>query len=102
MAVSEIPPMRIVKVTVQKRDLILLNVEGEIVAYWDRCPHEFAPLSEGTIEDDVIVCARHLWEFEVRTGVHISRVNRPDNNLKLVPVRIKKRMVEVDISALQT
>jgi toluene monooxygenase system ferredoxin subunit len=101
IAASEVPPMRIVKVTVEGVDLILLNVEGDIVAYHDRCPHEFAPLSEGALEEDVIVCARHLWEFETRTGVHVSRINRPDNNLKPAPVRVKRHMVEVDISALR-
>lgn len=100
IALSAVAPNTIVKVTVAGHDLIVLKLDGEIVAYDDRCPHEFAPLSEGDLESGVIVCARHLWEFEARTGVHISRINRPDNNLKVIPVRLRGGQIEVDLSVL--
>ncbi|GEM_PF-669441 len=79
-------------------DLILLKVGGEVLAYEDRCPHEGHPLSLGALEADVLVCAKHLWEFEVKTGRHISRVNRPHCNLKARRLRIVGGVIEVDVS----
>lgn len=41
--------------------------DGQVVAMHDRCPHRFAPLSMGRIEDDKALCIYHGLEFD-RTG----------------------------------
>lgn len=80
--------------------LIVLRADGEIVAYRDACPHEGYALSvTGERQDFVIVCNKHLWEFDAATGEHISRIPRPQCNLKRYPVREVDGMVEVDVSA---
>ena len=81
-------------------DLVLVRQGDEVMAYLDRCPHEGHPLSLGDIEGDVIVCAKHLWEFDVRSGAHVTRVPRPQNNLTSVPVRVAAGEVEIDVDAL--
>ena len=79
--------------------LILLRSGDAVSAYRDACPHEGFPLSEtGTIEGGVLICNKHLWEFDVATGKHISRLDRPECNLKRYPVRVVEGIVEVDIS----
>jgi len=75
--------------------LILLQIEGELYAYEDACPHERHPLSLGEFEGDILTCAKHLWEFEVRTGKHISRINRPKCDLRPFEVRVVNGVVEV-------
>ncbi len=40
---------------------------GDPVALYDRCPHRWAPLLEGHVEGDQIVCPYHGMEFD-RTG----------------------------------
>lgn len=40
---------------------------GDVVAMHDRCPHRFAPLSYGRIENDKALCIYHGLEFD-RTG----------------------------------
>lgn len=80
--------------------LILLRIGDEVCAYRDACPHEGFPLSQtGTIEGGVLICNQHLWEFDVATGKHISRLERPECNLKRYPVRVVRGVVEVDVSA---
>ena len=49
-------------------DVLLCNVDGELFAYEDRCPHLANPLSQGDLRDGVLTCAAHEWEFDARTG----------------------------------
>ena len=97
---SEIREDRVYPLNVEGVDLILLRHEGGIAAYLDSCPHEGAQLSFGSREGDVLICAKHLWEFDVKSGEHISRVRRPQHDLKRVPARIVGQQVEVDVSGL--
>jgi nitrite reductase/ring-hydroxylating ferredoxin subunit len=41
---------------------------GEVVAADGICPHEEAPLAEGTIRGDAVDCPRHHYLFDLRTG----------------------------------
>lgn len=79
--------------------LVILKRGPEIVAYEDACPHEGHPLSDGELDADVLICTRHLWEFEVLTGKHVSRLDNPSNNLNRFPTRIVGDLVEVDLDA---
>ncbi len=97
---SEIRDGEIYPVNIEGIDLILLRFEGGVSAFLDSCPHEGAQLSFGEREGDVLICAKHLWEFDVRTGEHISRVRRPEHDLKKAPARIAGGKVEVDVSGL--
>lgn len=95
---SEIREDEIYPANVDGVDLILLRWDGGVSAYLDSCPHEGAQLSFGEREGGVLICAKHLWEFDVRTGEHISRVRRPQHDLTKAPVRIVGGQVEVDVS----
>lgn len=101
--VAELVALRegeIYPVNVEGVDLILLQHAGGVSAFLDRCPHEGAQLSFGSRQGDVLVCARHLWEFDVRTGAHISRLRRPEYDLKQAPARIVGGKVEIDVDGL--
>lgn len=41
---------------------------GEVCVLADRCPHDGGPLSDGFVEAGRLVCARHGWEIDPRTG----------------------------------
>ena len=47
---------------------------GQVCVVADRCPHDGGPLSDGFVEGDRLVCARHQWEVDPRTG---DRVRPP-------------------------
>ncbi len=46
---------------------------GKLVVVDDACPHDGGRISDGFVEGERIVCARHGWELEV-TGRHCRRV----------------------------
>ena len=101
LAASELDDLNMRAVAIGGHKLILLRADGEIVAYRDACPHEGFPLSvHGERVDFVIMCNKHLWEFDAATGEHISRLPRPECNLKRYPVRETGGMVEVDLAAV--
>lgn len=46
---------------------------GALAILADLCPHDGGLLSDGFVDGEVLVCARHGWEFEGRTGKCLSR-----------------------------
>ena len=42
--------------------------DGSAVVVPDRCPHDGGLLSDGYLDGDKLVCARHGWEFDARSG----------------------------------
>lgn len=41
---------------------------GRLVVVDDRCPHDGGRISDGWVDGERLVCARHGWELEVREG----------------------------------
>ncbi len=52
-----------VPVTVLGQHWVVLRMDGELVAFADRCPHRLAPLSIGTADGGTLRCGYHGWEF---------------------------------------
>jgi nitrite reductase (NADH) small subunit len=48
--------------------IALFNVDGAFYAIHDSCPHMYFPLHDGDLERDVVSCAYHGWQFDVKTG----------------------------------
>ena len=42
--------------------------DGRLTVIPDRCPHDGGPISDGFLEGDTLVCARHGWEIDPCTG----------------------------------
>ena len=62
-------------VTVDGEAVLLVNLDGTVRAYSNRCPHQASALDEGDLDGETLTCAMHLWEFNVATGCGIN----PDN-----------------------
>ena len=51
------------------RQLVLLvALEGEILAVQGLCPHQLARLSEGRLHEGQLQCPRHLARFDLNDG----------------------------------
>ena len=67
-------------VSVDGVPVLLVNVDGEVRAYSNRCPHQASPLDEGDLDGETLTCAKHMWEFNAATGRGVN----PDD-ARLVP-----------------
>lgn len=68
VAVADLPPGSMRRVTRGDLDVLLVHSEAGIVATEDRCPHMSAPLSEGRLEGCVVHCPLHRGAFDLRDG----------------------------------
>jgi toluene monooxygenase system ferredoxin subunit len=59
-------------VTVDGESVLLVNIDGTVRAYSNRCPHQESPLDEGDLDGEKLTCSRHMWEFNARTGCGIN------------------------------
>ena len=83
-SVGEIAPGANKVVTINGRELVVFNINGEFFCLLNRCPHEGAPMSKATCVavlhsdepgkfsrsrvGEMLRCPWHGWEFDVRTG----------------------------------
>ena len=66
--VSEIPPGKMIKISIDGKEIIVSNVDGDFYAVDDLCTHSGASLSEGSLEGCIITCGWHKAEFDCKTG----------------------------------
>ena len=85
---------QVAEAEVEGRAFCLANVNGELTALDNVCPHREGPLGQGWIEGDAVVCPWHSWAFNVKTGVSEYPVNEV---VKVFPLRIEGEDVLVNV-----
>ncbi len=65
---DELPAGRVTTVTAGHVTLALTHIDGEFGALDNRCPHQGGPLGEGTIEDGLLRCPWHGYDYCPLTG----------------------------------
>jgi toluene monooxygenase system ferredoxin subunit len=78
--------------------VLLVNVDGSIRAYADSCPHLRTRLSQGSLRRNVLTCATHGWEFDVKTG---QGINPGTACLESFSVKVEDGdiLIDVDVDA---
>jgi nitrite reductase/ring-hydroxylating ferredoxin subunit len=66
--VRDVPPGKMLTVTVDGQPVVLVNVNGAIYAFGGICSHADGPLGKGKLRGDVVECPFHGGQFDVRTG----------------------------------
>lgn len=81
-------------VKVDGRPVLLVNIEGTVCAYEDRCLHRALPLSQGKLAGNRLVCAAHEWTYDAATGCGI---NPAGVALRRYDVRIVAGQIEIGV-----
>ncbi|RMD90842.1 MAG: non-heme iron oxygenase ferredoxin subunit [Calditrichaeota bacterium] len=92
--VNDLQPGDCKVVEVKDRSLALYNVNGEFFCTDNICLHRQGPLGEGELEDDIVTCPWHGWQYNVKTGECLFD---PDLKLETFEVRIQGDEVQVKV-----
>ncbi|MDH3815563.1 MAG: thiamine pyrophosphate-binding protein [Acidobacteriota bacterium] len=65
---DELPEGRVKPVTCRHRTLCMTHHEGSYGALDNHCPHQGGPLGEGSIENGLLRCPWHGWDYDPITG----------------------------------
>ena len=65
---SDIPAGKMIKSSIDGREILVANIDGEFFATDDSCTHSGSSLSEGQLNGCVITCGWHKAEFDCKTG----------------------------------
>jgi len=64
-----VPVGRVVAARDGARPVAVARLEsGALVVVDDECPHDGGRISDGYVEGELLVCARHGWELRVCSG----------------------------------
>jgi toluene monooxygenase system ferredoxin subunit len=84
--------------TVNGEHILLVNVDNQVHAYADSCPHQKSRLSEGDLQGKILRCPRHHWEFDVCTGFGVN----PQNVcLRTFPIRLDGDDILIDTDTIR-
>ena len=72
----------------------LAKVGGTLSAMENWCPHRRAPLGQGWIEGDSVVCPWHSWAFNLQSG---KSIYPEDQKVDVFPLRMEGDDVMIDI-----
>ena len=64
-----LPEGRVQTVTAGHQGICLTHFEGKFSALDNKCPHQGGPLGEGSIENGMLRCPWHGWDFHPCTGL---------------------------------
>lgn len=92
-ALEDLAEGRLAGVSAEGFPVVLLRRGGEVLAIADTCSHLGGPLSEGTLEGDVVTCPWHGSRFCMRDGaVEHGPATFPQPSLE---TRVREGRVEV-------
>ncbi|MBI2267091.1 MAG: Rieske 2Fe-2S domain-containing protein [Armatimonadetes bacterium] len=69
--ITEIPPGAGKAVEAGGRQIALFNVDGEFYAIDGVCAHKGGPLGDGDLEERIVTCPWHGWQYDVTTGANV-------------------------------
>ena len=93
---SDLGPGSSITVEAKGKAVALFNVDGAVYALDNTCLHRGGPLGEGFLEDDVVTCPWHMWEYNVRTG---EKVGDPSLKVATYPVEVEGNDIKVAVTS---
>ena len=77
---------------------VFRNMQDEIFALRDKCPHKGGPLSQGIIFGKTVACPLHNWNIALDTGIAVA----PDEGCAAsFPIRVEGEKVFLSLTPNQ-
>ena len=89
---DELKPGECKVVEADGKTLALYNVEGTFYATDNTCLHQGGPLGDGDLDDKIITCPWHFWQFDVTTGENIVD---PGTKVKCFKLQIERETIQL-------
>lgn len=105
LPVSDMADGRVRTVTAGTVSMALCQIDGQLAAMDNRCPHQGGPLGEGSIEQGKdgkcwLRCPWHGWDFDPLTGQPPG--GHEDSGQTLYPVRVEDDRIWVGVNEEQS
>ena len=98
-------------IEIDNKSIGLFNVNGQIIAVLNVCPHEFAPVCKGRLsgttapslpgepykwgrDGEILYCPWHGWEFDLLTGNCLT----DHRKLRRFPTMIEDGLIYIQLS----
>lgn len=65
---DEVGPGQRIVVEINRKWIVIFNIDGQYYAIEDRCTHDDGELADGDLSGCEIICKRHGARFDVRNG----------------------------------
>jgi nitrite reductase/ring-hydroxylating ferredoxin subunit len=86
---NEIEPGQLMHVEVEKKEILIANIDGKFYSLDDRCSHMNASLAKGRVIGSDIVCAFHAAKFNLSTGGMVNPAVMSPLPMDQLPPQIK-------------
>ena len=93
-ALKDLPPGTAKAVEIGGKAIALYNVDGNVFATTNVCPHRGGPLGEGELEAEVVTCPWHGFQYNVKTGTCLTN---PAINLDRHAVKLEGDSILVEV-----
>ena len=93
--ISDISPGKMIKVSVDGKEILVANSNGNFYAIDDTCTHSGASLSEGQLDDTIVTCGWHGAQFDCKSG-KLAKFPAKINDLKSYNVVLEADEVFVE------
>ena len=98
---GELPEGRVKSVSCGAQTLCMVHYRGTYAALSNRCPHQGGPLGEGSIENGLLRCPWHGWDYDPLTGKPPGDFG-DDPGVPTFPVEVRPDGVYVELSEADT
>lgn len=92
---EEVPAGERKFIDVQGQPICLFNIDGQLHAIANICPHAGLPLAQGELCGKVITCPFHGYAYNVETGKNVDYAD--DIPVAVYPIRMQGQKLEIDL-----
>ncbi|MBI4167559.1 MAG: Rieske (2Fe-2S) protein [Candidatus Aenigmarchaeota archaeon] len=65
-------------------NLALFNINGNFFATANTCLHKGGPVGEGSLDNSIVTCPWHGWQYDVTTGENLTNPSKSLRTFKTV------------------